>query len=75
MPENLDSDDLLAECVHKCNVNIFRMVVQSHRCQLKELIFGRTTQSVEDYNFFPTVQVVPSSAGGRLRDNTFVRMR
>ena len=51
------------------------MVVQSHRCQLKELIFGRTTQSVEDYNFFPTVQVVPSSAGGRLRDNTFVRMR
>ena len=51
-----------------------RMVVQSHRCQLKELIFGRTTQTVENYNFFPTVQVVPSSPAGRLRENTVVRM-
>jgi len=47
----------------------FRMVVQSHRCQNKELIHGRTTQTSEDYSFFPTVQVV-----GRLRENTIVRM-
>jgi len=52
----------------------FRMVVQSHRCQMKELIFGRTTQTVENYNFFPTVQVVPSTTTGRLRENTILRM-
>ena len=51
------------------------MVVQSHRCQMKELIFGRTTQTVENYNFFPTVQVVPSTTTGRLRENTILTMR
>jgi len=66
----------------ECQINIleqpitrvkFRTDVQS-RCQNKELILGRTSQTVENFNFFPTVKVVPSSPGGRLRVNTFVRM-
>ena len=47
-------------------------VVQSHRCQQKELIVGRTSQTVAIY--YPTVKVVPKE-GNRLRENTFVRMR
>ena len=55
-----------------CTVFVLRTVVQSHRCQQKELIVGRTSQSVEIY--YPTVKVVPNE-GNRLRENTFVRMR
>ena len=53
---------------------VLRTVVQSHRCQQKELIVGRTSQTDSQYISYPTVKVVPNE-GNRLRENTFVRMR
>jgi len=50
----------------------FRMEVHSHRCQQKELLLGRN--SSEDAVLYPTVQIMPSSAGARLRPGTMVRM-
>ena len=55
-------------------VFVLRTVVQSHRCQQKELIVGRTSQTDSQYISYPTVKVVPNE-GNRLRENTFVRMR
>jgi len=50
----------------------FRMEVHSHRCQQKELLLGRN--SSDDAVLYPTVQIMPSSTGARLRPGTMVRM-